>query len=446
MIQVDERVGVDRILENVVAVVMAGGMGARLRPLTDVRSKPAMPFAGIHRIVDFPLSSCINSGIRRILVLTQYKSQSLSQHLKKGWSFLSRNLDQFIDEVPAQMQQGSNWYSGTANAIRQNVGLLDTLDASEVLILSGDHVYKMDYGRMKQFHDEKRAAVTIAVARATVKRARRQFGVVEAREDGRVVSFKEKPQHPKRINGGDECYASMGIYLFNYKVLKELLRDDPRDFGRGIFSKISPDGARVFAYDFSANNAIPEWEFSASEGERTKALVERASDSDYWRDIGTVKAYWRAHLDLVATTPRFNLYGERWPIFSAPLESPPAKFVHESYERTGIAVNSLISNGVIISGAHVRSSVLGPHVYVHSYSLIENSVLLGGLEQGSVIYDTSIGRSCRVRNAIVDKSVRLRPGTTIGYDRREDERRGLTTYVLDGEESYLVVVPRGLSI
>ncbi len=436
----------DRSPDDLVAVVMAGGVGARLRPLTDVRAKPAVNFAGIHRIVDFTLSNCINSGIRRIYVLTQYKSHSLSNHLKLGWDFLSRRLGQYIDEIPAQMQKGTKWYNGTADAIRQNMSFIEHDDPRTVLILPGDHIYKMDYRLLKRFHEANEAYATVAVARVDVDKAAGNYGVVELGHDGRLLSFDEKPAEPRPIEGTRQCYASMGIYLFKFEVLAEVLASDWDDFGHDIFGRLIDARQPVYGFDFSAKNAIQEYQYLTRAGQRLKVLSSRASDSDYWRDIGTVPGYWHASLDVVSTSPRFNLYGEKWPIFSCPQTFPPAKFVHEVPGRTGSAVNSIVSNGVIISGATVRNSVLGPGVYVHSYSLVENCVLLGGSYSGELLRETSIGRGCRLRNAIVDKRAMLAPGVELGYDREADKERGLTTYDIDGGRDYVVVVPRGAVI
>lgn len=431
---------------DMLALVMAGGMGERLKPLTDVRAKPAVPFGGIYRIIDFTLSNCINSEVRRILVLTQYKSHSLSNHIKSGWSFLSRRLDQFIDELPAQMQTGSGWYKGTADAIRQNMTLIEQLASRHVLILSGDHIYKMDYRLMRRFHEERRAELTLSVIRVPVDEARGAFGVLEVTEDGRIVGFEEKPKEPKAIPGTNECYASMGIYLFNHSQLCEALENAHDDFGKHVIPMLLREGKPLFAFDYNRLNRIEEYEYLAEEGRRVRQLVDSASDSSYWRDVGTLDSYWLANLDLVSAKPKFNLYGELWPIFTSPQHFPPAKFVHEEQGRTGAAINSVVAEGVIISGATVRSSIVGPGVYLHSYSSVESSVLMGGELRGGIMTSTSIGRSCRIRNAIVDKNVRLSEGVEIGFDRAEDERRGLKTQGIAGTDDYVVVVPKDFEL
>lgn len=429
-------------MDDTLTFVMAGGQGERLRPLTDVRAKPAVPFGGIFRIIDFTLSNCVNSGLRRIFVLTQYKSYSLSNHLKTGWNMLSSRLDQFIDEVPAQQQLGSSWYKGTADAIRQNTNFIEAKRPRLVLILSGDHVYKMDYRLLRAFHDERGAALTVACLRLPAEEAAGNFGVMEVDEEGRIVGFEEKPKEPKRIPGTDDCLASMGIYLFETDALRGALDSDHLDFGKDVIPMLIARGAPVFAYDFTSRNVIPEWEFVKLEGIRRKVLVPRASDSDYWRDVGTLEQYWLANLDLVKPHPKFNVYGERFSLFSAPGHFPPAKFVHEIPGRTGVAVNSIVADGVIVSGATVRESVLGSGVYVHSWAMIERSVLLGGAIRGGILTETSIGRRCRIRNAIIDKNVHLSENVSIGYDRDEDERRGLKTVPITGSSEHIVVIPK----
>lgn len=424
---------------------MAGGAGERLRPLTDDRAKPAVLFGGTYRIVDFTLSNCINSGIRRVFVLTQYKSHALSNHLRATYGFFSRRLGEFIDEIPAQMQMGASWYKGTADAVRQNLALVEQHSPRQVLVLSGDQLYKMDYRTMQRFHQDRGARVTVAVARVDVDEARSAYGVVQVDRDGRVVEFVEKSREPPTIPGTRDCLANMGIYLFDYHTLREWLALAGDDFGHDILTRMIARHEPVLAYDFSKLNAIEEFESVEHEGRRFKRLVPRATDSDYWRDVGTLEAYWTATLDLVSLAPRFNLYGELWPIFSSPQHHPPAKFVHESPDRVGEALNSIVCDGVIISGAKVRNSVLSPGIYVHSYSLIENSVMLGGSVERGTLEETSVGRHCRIRNAIVDENVSLREGTVIGYDIAEDERRGFKVQPLAGRSDYLVVVPRGFS-
>jgi glucose-1-phosphate adenylyltransferase len=427
--------------ERTLAVIMAGGMGERLRPLTDVRAKPAVPFGAIFRIIDFTLSNCINSEIRQILVLTQYKSHSLSRHLSTGFNFLSQRLDEFIEEIPAQMQLGSQWYKGTADAIRQNLAFIDSVGSDHVLILAGDHIYKMDYRRLRRFHLERGAGLTVSVIRVPAAMAAGQYGVLEVDETGRIVGFEEKPDEPKCLPGSNLCMASMGIYIFEADTLHEWLDNDLVDFGKDIIPAMLKAGAPVYAFDFSTLNQIEDYVVLSGDGSWRKEL-RLTEDSGYWRDVGTLDSYWQANIDLVSAKPPFSLYGEQWPFFRSPTFFPPAKFVHEDAGRTGMAVNSIVAEGVIVSGALVRASVLGAGTIVHSHALVEHSVIFGGTIHKEKVLETSIGRHCRVRNAILDRKVILREGTTIGYDRADDERRGLRTQPIAGSSDYVVVVPR----
>lgn len=427
------------------ALVMAGGAGERLRPLTDHQAKPSVLFGGFYRIVDFALSNCINSRIRRVFVLTQYKSYSLSNHLKAAYGFFSRRVGEFIDEVPAQMQMGTNWYRGTADAVRQNLGLVEQHCPRHVLVLSGDHIYKMDYRLMRVAHQERGARVTMAVCRVDVDEARSAYGVVRVDEQGTIIEFVEKSPNPPVIPGTRQCLASMGIYLFDVQALREWLSMEGDDFGHHVLPGMLQRGEKIHTFDFSASNRIEDYEAVLHEGRRRKHLVPRTSDSGYWRDVGTLESYWAANLDLVSVSPRFNLYGEKWPLFCSPQHYPPAKFVHEEAGRVGEAINSIVCDGVIVSGGRVRRSVLSPGIYVHSHASIDSSVLLGGIMDRGVVDETAIGRHCRIRNAIVAEGVSLREGTSIGYDRAQDEARGLKTQSLPGGTDYLVAVPRGFS-
>jgi glucose-1-phosphate adenylyltransferase len=433
-------------MEETLAFVMAGGQGERLRPLTDVRAKPAVPFGGIFRIIDVTLSNCVNSGVCRIYVLTQYKSYSLSNHLKTGWNMFSRRFDQFIDEVPAQQQLGDTWYQGTADAIRQNMNFVEQKEPRLVLILSGDHIYKMDYRLLRSYHYDRQASLTVCCARVPAHEAKENLGVMAVDADGRILGFEEKPAEPKTIPGSNDCLASMGIYLFDAEFLRESLSNDLLDFGKHIIPLLIREGRAVYAYDFTSRNKFPEWEYNTREGIRKKELVPVASDCDYWRDVGTLEQYWQANLDLVQTAPKFNVYGERFALFSVPHHFPPAKFVHEIPGRTGTAINSIVADGVIVSGATVRNSVLGCGVYLHSHSLVENSVLFGGSLRGGIITETDIGRNCHIRNAIIDKNVRIPENTWIGYDRAEDERRGFKVVPIAGGLDHIVVVPKNFAM
>ena len=399
-------------MEDTLTFVMAGGQGERLRPLTDVRAKPAVPFGGIFRIIDFTLSNCVNSGLRRIYVLTQYKSHSLSNHLKTGWNLFSPRLDQFIDEIPAQQQLGSSWYQGTADAIRQNANFIENKRPRLVLVLSGDHVYKMDYRLLRAFHDEKRAGLTVACVRLPAEEARGNFGVMEVDEEGRIVGFEEKPDEPKTIPGTSDCLASMGIYLFEADCLRRGLDNDLLDFGKDVIPHAPPAGdaglrLRLHAaqHRFPSGSSSSTRECGGRSSCRGPATPTTGATSGRSSSTGSPTSTWSS------PAPKFNVYGEHFPLFAAPGHFPPAKFVHEMPGRTGIAVNSIVADGVIVSGATVRESVLGCGVYVHSWALIEKSVLLGGALRGGILTETSIGRRCRVRNAIIDKNVQLSENT-----------------------------------
>jgi glucose-1-phosphate adenylyltransferase len=432
--------------EDILAFVMAGGVGGRLRPLTDARAKPAVPFGGVYRIIDFPLSNCINSDIRQVYVLTQYKSHSLSRHLKSGWNFLSRRLDQFIDEIPAQMQRGRHWYEGTADAIRQNMHLVNAMHPRHVLVLPGDHIYKMDYRFMRDFHQDRGAILTIAALRVEADQARGRYGVMEVDGHGRIVGFEEKPQEPKTLPNSTQCLASMGVYLFDTNVLTEVIDNEMNDLSQQLIPRMVASGKAVYAYDFAMHNRIEEFEYSTQGGRRIRRMVPQSSDAGYWRDVGTIEALWGANLDLVAPHPSFNLYGEKWPIFNDSPHFPPAKFVHEAPDRTGQAHNSIVADGVILSGCLARNSILSPGTYVHSYSLIENSILFGGSISGGRVSETVIGRGCRIRNAIIDKNVQLSTGMVLGYDRNDDAARGFSVHPIGDGNDHVVVVPRGMRI
>lgn len=427
--------------KRTLAVVMAGGMGERLRPLTDVRTKPAVPFGAIFRIIDFTLSNCINSDIRQIFVLTQYKSHSLSRHLTTGFNFLAPRLDEFIEEIPAQMQLGNQWYKGTADAIRQNLSFIDSVAADNLLILAGDHIYKMDYRLLRQFHDQQGAAMTVSVIRVPASVAAGQYGVLEVDENWRIVGFEEKPKEPRCIPGTTDCLASMGIYLFENQSLHRWLDNDLLDFGKDVIPAMVKAGEPVYAFDFSTRNIIEDFVIVKRDEQWVKELG-CTEDSGYWKDVGTLDSFWQANIDLVSVKPPLSLYGERWPFFRSPTFFPPAKFVHEEGGRTGMAVRSLIAEGVIVSGSMIRASVVAGGTIVHSHALVEYSVLFGGQMHKDRVLETSIGRHCKVRNAILDRHVTLREGTVIGYNREDDERRGLKTVTIAGTNDYVVAVGR----
>jgi glucose-1-phosphate adenylyltransferase len=385
---------------SILAMILAGGKGERLHPLTQHRAKPAVPFGGIYRIIDFTLSNCINSGIRKIAVLTQYKSLSLDKHLRLGWNFFSGELDEYIISVPPQQRVGDKWYQGTADAIYQNIYLIEKDAPEHLLILAGDHIYKMDYAEMFRFHQEKKADVTVAAIEVPVKQAS-NFGIIGIDHEYRITGFEEKPQHPKPIPGKpDMTFASMGIYLFNtQKIVEHLhsdaLRDTSHDFGKNIIPEMMRS-ARVFAYNF---------------------IDENRKAAKYWRDVGTLDAYWEANMDLVSVDPLLNLYDHDWPIRTHQSQNPPAKFVFAQEKkggRLGVALDSIVAHGCIISGGRVQNSVLSPNVRINSYAEVHDAVLMENVD---------IGRHCKIRRAIIDKDVLIPPGTEIGYDLDQDRKR-----------------------
>ena len=404
-----------------VGMVLAGGKGTRLHPLTWKRTKPAVPFGSKYRIIDFALNNMINSGIYGMYVLTQFKAQSLTEHIQRNWRFGSFLSDHFITLAPAQMylyeELGAEWYRGTADAIYQNLHLIDNNDADLVAIFSGDHIYKMDIRHMIDYHLEKGADVTVAAYPTPVADASR-FGVLQVDEDFSITEFQEKPARPNPIPGDpDNALASMGNYVFSRDALFAMLNEDAaqggseHDFGKNVLPDALAAGRRLFAYDF-ARNPIP-----GQDGPNT-----------YWRDVGTLDSYHEANMDLVAVRPEFDLYNDDWPLRTSAEFSPPAKFVHEESGRRGQAFNSLLAGGVIISGGTVRNSVLSRRARVRSYATVERSVLFD---------DVVIGRDCQVRNAIIDKNVRIPDGTRIGMDAEEDRARGFTV-----TESGVTSVPK----
>lgn len=393
---------VSQLTRNTYAMVLAGGRGSRLHQLTDWRAKPAVPFAGKFRIIDFTLSNCVNSGVRRIGVATQYKAQSLIRHIQRAWSFLDGRFSEFIDVMPAQQQIEANWYQGTADAVFQNLDALRHNRPEFVLVLSGDHVYKMDYGRLLAFHVRHNADLTVACIEVPIDEAR-DFGVIGVDESRRVVSFVEKPDAPPPIPGRpDRALANMGVYVFNARFLYEQLArdaDDPRsshDFGKDVIPHCV-SRYRVFAQPFSESS-----------------VGTAANDEPYWRDVGTIDAFWGANMELTKVTPELNLYDEEWPIWTHQEQTPPAKFVFDDENRRGAAIDSMVAGGTIISGATVRRSMLFTRVRVHSFSLVEDSVLLPSVE---------VERNCIIRRAVIDKRCRIPEGTRIGVDPDEDRRR-----------------------
>ena len=393
---------VSRLTRDTLALVLAGGAGSRLRELTAWRAKPALYFGGKYRIIDFTLSNCINSGIRRMGVLTQYKAHSLIRHLVQGWSWFQAGAGskEFCEILPASQRVGGEWYRGTADAIYQNLDIIRAHDPKLVLVLSGDHIYKMDYGPFLAAHVERKADMTICCIAMPVEEAAGQFGVMTVDETGRIIGFDEKPAKPNEIPGQPGyCLASMGNYVFNTEFLYEQVikdadsPDTQHDFGRNVIPAIIED-YRVYAYAF-----------------RDPSTGEQA----YWRDVGTLRAFWEANMELVSKSPQLNLYDQDWPIWTYQIQSPPAKFVWDQEDRRGAAIQSMVSGGCIVSGARIQNSLLFSRVYVHSYSTVTESVVLP---------DVDIGENCRIEKAIIDAGAKIAPGTEIGVDLDADRERG----------------------
>ncbi|MEO6696996.1 MAG: glucose-1-phosphate adenylyltransferase [Gammaproteobacteria bacterium] len=389
---------VRRRARHTLAIILAGGRGSRLGHLTLWRAKPAVPFGGKFRIIDFPLSNCINSGIRRVSILTQYKAHSLIGHIQRGWSFMRGEFGEFVELLPAQQRIETSWYSGTADAVFQNLDIIRMHKPNYVLILAGDHVYKMNYGRMIAFHAQHGADMTVGCIEVPLEQAT-AFGVMSVDKDSRVIDFKEKPAQPHPIPGRDDvALASMGIYVFNAEFLYEQLIKDAdtmlssHDFGKDIIPSLI-NKYRVLAFPFHD---------------------KESGKSAYWRDVGTVDAFWEANLELIGVTPELNLYDEDWPIWTYQAQLPPAKFVFDDEDRRGMAVDSMISGGCIVSGAVVRHSLLFSNVVVNSYSSITDSVVLP---------DVTIGNHCRLHKVVVDKGCVIPDGTVIGMDHAEDAKR-----------------------
>ncbi len=405
---------VSRLTRSTMAMIMAGGRGSRLGPLTEIRAKPATPFGGKFRIIDFPLSNCVNSGIRQVFILTQYKAHSLIQHIHRGWGYLRGEFGEFIQIIPAQQQVDESWYKGTADSIYQNLDLIREHSPDHVLILAGDHIYKMDYGPMIAFHTENDADITVGVIQVPLHEAT-GFGVMTIDDEHRVIRFDEKPVNPQPVPGNPEAaMASMGIYVFNREFLIDLLETDAadtasdHDFGKNIIPG-SIKEFRVFAYPFH--------------DVKTKA-------QSYWRDVGTIDAYFRANLELIYVRPELNLYDEQWPIWTYQEQLPPAKFILDDPGRTGRATNSMVSGGCIVSGASVRQSLLFSSVTVDEGTEILKTVVLPGAK---------IGKKCRITRAIIDKRCRIPDHTVIGEDHADDARRFTVT-----EEGVVLVCPHML--
>ncbi|MCP4286420.1 MAG: glucose-1-phosphate adenylyltransferase [Gammaproteobacteria bacterium] len=389
---------------DILAIVLAGGVGKRLYPLTRDRVKPAVPFGGIYRLIDFVLSNCLNSHIRRVCVLTQYKSLSLERHIRYGWSFLPYTLGEFIQILPPQQRVGTDWYRGTADAVYQNIYSIEQSKPEYILILSGDHIYKMDYMRMIKEHIERKAKVTMGTISVPQDQAG-SFGVVEINSEGWIKEFKEKPRHPvQTADASGKSLVSMGIYVFKTKFLKKVLQEDSvnssssHDFGKDILPKLI-DSVPCYAYHF---------------------VDENRKEELYWRDVGTLDAYWEANMDLIAVDPTFNLYDRKWPVTTYVQSAPPAKFVFADLvvaklgERAGLAMDSMVSHGDIISGGQVIRSVLSPYVQLHEAARVEQSILFEGVK---------VGAGSQLNRTIVDKWVKIPPGTVVGFDQKTDRKR-----------------------
>ena len=401
------------ITRDTLVCLLAGGQGERLSPLTRDRAKPAVPFGGIYRIIDITLSNCINSELRHIYVLTQYKALSLNRHMREAWAILAHELGEFVQILPPMKRVGDTWYQGTADAIYQNLYSIGSESCKYVLILSGDHVYKMNYQLMLNQHAEAGADVTVGAIDHDRSEAS-SFGVLETDRAGRIVGWQEKPQDPKPSpNNPDKCTISMGIYVFNRDLLIDSLLSDAEDpesshdFGKNVVPKLIESGKRVYSFNF---------------------VDENKKKAQYWRDVGTIQAYYEANMDLVSVSPVFNLYDKDWPLRTYQRQYPPAKFVFAHEKRMGIALDSIVSNGCIISGGHVTNCIISPDVRINSFSDIEHSILFSHVK---------IGRYSRIRNAIIDRSVEIPEHTEIGYNPEEDRRRGYHVT----ETGIVVVVP-----
>ena len=412
-----------RIMKNTLALIMAGGKGERLMPLTRNRSKPAIPFGGIYLLIDLTLSNCINSGVYKIIVLPQYKLQNLIQHLEDGWSIFSPALGHYLKIVPPQMMVGEKWYQGTADSIRQNIYLIEQESPENVLILSGDHVCKMDYSLFWDYHKEHDADATIAVIEQS-KELSRDYGVLEVDEGFKVKGFQEKPMKPTTIPGDSSgILASMGIYLFKTKVLLDLLKkDDKADFGKHILPFML-DSHKVMAYPYRATNRIRDVMIGTDKnGNRVERIVEKSRDSGYWRDVGNLDSYWNSNMDLTGVNPYFNMYGRLWPIRTYQRQYPPVKTVFSQISgpkaRAGLAIDSLVAHGSILSGGVVMNSVLSYNVFVQSWSSVEESVIMENVV---------IGRYAKIKKAIIAEGVRIPRDTEIGFNPVKDRERFTVT-------------------
>jgi glucose-1-phosphate adenylyltransferase len=402
-----------KTLNQTMTFILAGGAGSRLSPLTSNRSKPSVPFGGNYRIIDFTLTNCLHSGLHKILVLTQYKSHSLNKHLRDGWSIFNPELGTYITPVPAQMNSGDDWYKGTADAIYQNLNLLERSNSEYVLILSGDHIYRMDYAAMLTSHLKTAADVTVACMEVPVEDAK-AFGVVVTKEDGQIIAFEEKPQAPTTLpDNPDKALASMGLYIFSADLLTEVLNEDhinndsSHDFGKDILPLLITD-KNVQAYTFGDTQG-------------------RVSQDRYWRDVGTIDAYYQANMDLLDPLPKLDIYQKDWTIRSYQPHTPPARTTSGNSGSEGSLINSMLASGVVISGGHVRHSILFHNIFIDDNAVISNSIIFG---------DVQVGAGAMLRNCIVDKNVKIPEGERIGYDETEDRKRFTIS------ENGIVVVPK----
>ncbi len=409
-------------IDDALVMILAGGEGKRLYPLTKDRAKPAVPFGGRYRIIDFVLNNFINSGFFKIKVLTQYKSDSLNKHITRGWA-LSPFLNQYVDLAPAQMRTGSDWYRGTADAIYQNVFHITDEDPDYVCIFGGDHIYKMDVSQMLDYHKEKNADLTISAIPIPIEEAH-EFGIIEVDDDWKLINFVEKPKDkPKSIPGNPNmCLASMGNYIFDKTSLLKALEEDEKiensshDFGKNVIPMMLEEGKRIYVYNFN-DNSFP-------------GMTDR--ERGYWMDVGSIDAYWQANMDLLDYDPELNLYSKDWPLRTFNYNYPPAKFIWEEGERVGMATNSMVSEGCIVSGAGLSRCILSPKVKVNSFSQISESILMENVE---------IGRHSKIKKAIIDKNVIVPPNTRIGFNREEDEKRGFHV-----SPNGVTVVPKGAKL
>ncbi len=409
-------------IDDALVMILAGGEGKRLYPLTKDRAKPAVPFGGRYRIIDFVLNNFINSGFFKIKVLTQYKSDSLNKHITRGWA-LSPFLNQYVDLAPAQMRTGSDWYRGTADAIYQNVFHITDEDPDYVCIFGGDHIYKMDVSQMLDYHKEKNADLTISAIPIPIEEAH-EFGIIEVDDNWKLINFVEKPKDkPKSIPGTPNmCLASMGNYIFDKTSLLKALEKDEKiensshDFGKNVIPMMLEEGKRIYVYNFN-DNSFP-------------GMTDR--ERGYWMDVGSIDAYWQANMDLLDYDPELNLYSKDWPLRTFNYNYPPAKFIWEEGERVGMATNSMVSEGCIVSGAGLSRCILSPKVKVNSFSQISESILMENVE---------IGRHSKIKKAIIDKNVVVPPNTRIGFNREEDEKRGFHV-----SPNGVTVVPKGAKL